>query len=493
MIEQLPVLSVVIPLLAAPLCMLVRESTLARVVAGVASIASFAIFVHLLGRVMSEGVVSYQLGGWPPPLGIEYRFDKLNTFVAMIVSFIAAIIVPFGQSKHSASIPKGREHLVYAAFLLCLSGLLGMCVTGDLFNVYVFLEISSLSAYTLVGLGRDRRAQRAAFSYLLMGTLGGLFFLIGVGMLYQMTGTLNMADLAERLQTVSSVRTMSVAFATLFIGLSIKLAVFPLHQWLPNAYSYSPAKISAFLAATATKVAFYIMLRVVYSIFGRELAFETMNLDQVLLPLSVMAMFVGSIAAVYQQNIKRLLAYSSIAQIGYMTLGLSLNSVEGLAGGIVHVFNHALMKGGLFLVVACFGLRLMSARIDDLRGVGRRMPYTTAAFVVLGLSLIGVPGTVGFVSKWYLIAGSLEAERYIVAFLTLLSSLLAVVYIWRIVELAYFRAPREGAPSNVREVPLTMLVPVWLLAAATIWFGLFTDHSASVAESAALQLLGVQL
>lgn len=490
--EHFPVLVVIVPLLAAPLCLLSRNTTVSRTIAGLASFACFAMICSLLGRVLDEGVVSYELGGWPPPLGIEYRFDRVNTFVALIVAMIATVIVPFGQNPRSASIPEGREYLVYATFLLCVSGLLGMCVTGDLFNVYVFLEISSLSAYTLVALGSERRALMSAYSYLTMGSLGGLFFLVGIGMLYQMTGTLNIHDLADRLADVRGIRTMSVSFAMLFIGLSIKLAVFPLHQWLPNAYTYSPPKISAFLAATATKVAFYVMLRVVFTIFGRDRAFGEMNLHAVLLPLSVAAMFVGSIAAIYQTNIKRLLAFSSIAQIGYMTLGLSFNSVAGLTGGIVHLFNHALMKGGLFLVVACVALRIVSSRVDDFRGLGRRMPLTMAAFVVGGLGLIGVPGTVGFVSKWYLVSAALEQQSYVVAALTLLSSLLAVVYVWRVVEIAYFKTPSaRQAARDVREAPIAMLVPVWILIGATIWFGIFTEHSAEIAEAAAKQLMGI--
>ncbi|MCA8970797.1 MAG: monovalent cation/H+ antiporter subunit D family protein [Planctomycetes bacterium] len=491
MSEHFPVLVVVVPMLSAPLCFLSRNGRAARGISFFALLSCLLMVIHLLGRVLDEGVVSYRLGGWPPPLGIEYRYDQINAFVALIVAFVATVVVPFGQNKKAFRVPAGRTNVIYAVYLLCTSGLLGMCVTGDLFNVYVFLEISSLSAYTLVAIGAERRAMMSAFSYLTMGTIGGLFFLIGIGMLYQMTGTLNIVDLSMRLYDVSSVRTLSVAFATLFVGVSIKLAVFPLHQWLPNAYTYAPPKVSAFLAATATKVAFYVMLRIIFTIFGRERSFEQMNLDRILLPLSIAAMFMGSIAAIYQTNIKRLLAFSSIAQIGYMTLGISLDSLTGLVGGIVHLFNHALMKGGLFLAVACILFRLGSVKIDDMRGIGRRMPWTMGAVVVLGLGLVGVPGTVGFVSKWYLVLGALERELYVVAFLTLVSSLLAVVYVWRLVEVAWFSDPKPGIRmAEVREAPLTMVVPVWALAAATIYFGIFTEHSAGVARLAAAQLFG---
>ena len=274
------------------------------------------------------------------------------------------------------------------------------------------------------------------------------------------------------------------------VGTGIKLAVFPLHQWLPNAYSYAPPVISAFLAATATKVSYYVLARIIFTLFGAAFVFETMGLQRLLMPLSVLAMFLGSAAAIYQTDLKRLLAYSSIAQIGYMTLGLSFANVEGLTGGIVHLFNHALMKGGLFLVVAGIVYRLGSSHIDDLRGIGRKMPITMAAFVVGGLSLIGVPGTVGFISKWYLVLAALQAGSMLIAFMILASSLLAVVYVWRVVEVLYFSGDSEPN-EELRDPPWSMLIPTWALIGATIWFGFQTDVTAGAAADAARMLLEV--
>ena len=250
--------------------------------------------------------------------------------------------------------------------------------------------------------------------------------------------------------------------------------------------------VTAFLAATATKVAYYVLVRFVFSVFGVELAFTNLHLDAVLMPLAIAAMFVGSLVAIFQDNVKRMLAYSSIAQIGYMVLGLSLYSVSGLTGGLVHLFNHALMKSGLFLVMAAVLLRVGSNRIEAFAGLGRRMPLTMAAFVVSGLSLIGVPLTVGFVSKWYLVTGAFESGLWPVAVLILMSSLLAVIYIWRVVEVAYFRQPLEDAPE-IREAPLSLLVPIWVLAGATVFFGIFTSLSVGVASAAARMLLGIEL
>jgi len=351
------------------------------------------------------------------------------------------------------------------------------------------LEISSLSSYALISQGTSRRALTSAIQYLVMGTIGGTFILLGIGMIYMVTGTLNIADMAVQLAGVGPNRTVLVALACIGIGTGIKLAVFPLHIWLPNAYTYAPAIVTAFLAATATKVAYYVLVRFMFSVFGADLAFGALRLDAVLMPLALAAMFAGSIVAIFQDDLKRMLAYSSVAQVGYMVLGLSLVSVTGLTGGLVHLFNHALMKCGLFLVMAAVLLRTGSTHIDAMAGIGRRMPLTMAAFVVGGLSMIGVPLTVGFVSKWYLVKGAIEAGLWPVAVLILLSSLLALIYIWRVVEVAYFREPSDDYP-NVYEAPPTLLGPIWILAGAMIFFGIFTSLSAGTAAAAAEMLFG---
>ena len=486
--DHLPALQVVVPLLAAPICVLIRQPQAVRFVAVLTAWTSLFISASLLETVLAQGPIRYDMGGWAPPLGIEYRVDAANAYVLLIVSGIASVVMPFGLGSANLTVPPHRKHLFYAAFLLCLTGLLGITITGDAFNVFVFLEISSLSAYSLISLGVGRRALTAAFSYLVMGTIGGTFLLIGIGLMYQMTGTLNMADLAVRLPAVSDTRTIHVAFAFITVGVGVKLAVFPLHQWLPNAYTHAPSIVSAFLAATATKVSFYVLARMVFTVFGAAFVFGSLHLDRLLLPLSIAAMFLGSAAAIYQTNVKRLLAYSSIAQIGYMTLGLSLNSELALTGGLVHLFNHALMKGGLFLAVACVTFRVGSARIEDMAGLARRMPWSFAAIVVGGMSLIGVPGTVGFVSKWYLVLGALEQGMWWLALLILLSSVLAVVYVWRLVEVGWFGTPKEGAPAG--EAPPSMVAPTWVLIGLCVVFGLTTDLTAGVAQQAARALMG---
>jgi multicomponent Na+:H+ antiporter subunit D len=482
-------LQVVIPLIGAPACMLVRYRDWSWAVALACCWSTFAVSWLMLQQVLAGGPISYHMGGWAPPLGIEYRVDAVNAYVLLIVSAIASVVMPFARESVRHEFGVRRAYLFYTAFLLCFAGLLGVTITGDAFNLFVFLEISSIASYMLIAMGKDRRALIAAYRYLILGTIAATFIVIGVGLLYHNTGTLNMMDLAERLPHDEAGRSIGAAFAFLVVGISLKLALFPLHLWMPNAYAYAPSMVSAFLAATATKVAVYVLLRFLFTVFNVELSFGVMPLDSILLVLAIIAMFAASIVAVYQNDLKRMLAYSSVAQIGYMVLGISFATALGLTASILHLFNHALMKGGMFLALGCVFYRIGSVHIRDLHGIAKTMPWTMAAFVLGGFGLIGVPLTVGFISKWYLIMAAIERGWWAVAVLVLAASLVAVIYVWRVVEAAYFRPPSEAA-KGATDAPPSMLIPTWILIGASIYFGIDTSLSVGVAKEAAAGLLG---
>ena len=486
--EHLPILQIVVPLMSAPVCVLLRRREWSWGFALLISWICFGMSALLLQRVLQTGTVIYYVGNWAPPWGIEYRIDPVNAFVVFLVALIGSVVLLYAPRSVAAELPGVRANLFYASLLLSMTGLMGMTITGDVFNLFVFLEISALSSYAMIALGRDRRALTASYNYLLMGTVGATFYVIGVGLLYMVTGTLNMVDLAVRLEPVLMTRTVLAAFAFLTVGISLKLALFPLHLWLPNAYAHAPSVVTAFIAATATKVAIYVFLRFFYGIFGAHYTFEVLRLDMVLVPLGLTGVIVASLVAVYQTNIKRMLAYSSIAQVGYMMIGVGLVSVTGLTATLVHMFNHALMKGALFLAMGCIVLRLGACELEDLRGIGKRMPVTMAAFVVGGLSLIGVPLTVGFISKWYLVLAALQRGWWPVAVLVLLGSLIAVAYIWRVVEVAYFHEP-TGRTAEATEAPLSMLIPTWMLVGATLYFGMSSSFTSGVARRGAEVLM----
>ena len=486
MLDHLPALQVIVPLISAPVCMLVTRAVWAWRIATAVSIAAFAMAVLLAREVSSKGVLSYHLGGWVPPLGIEYRIDHLSAYILIIVAATASITMIAAHKSIGQEIADRKSGLFYSAYLLCLTGLLGIVATGDAFNIFVFLEISSLSSYALIAMGRDRRALTASYQYLIMGTIGATFILIGVGLLYMLTGTLNIMDLQQRIPAVIGSRTLHAAFAFLTAGISLKIALFPLHLWLPNAYAYAPSMMTVFLSATATKVSLYVLFRFFFGLFSPEVSFEYFYLGKILLPLSIVAILTASFIAIFQDNIKRMLAYSSVAQIGYMTLGIGLGTQAGSIASLVYLLNHALIKGGLFLAIACVVFRIQSVQLEDFNGLGRRMPWTMSAILLLGLGLIGVPLTAGFISKWYILSAAIEQDRWLSAIVILGGSLLAILYVWKIVEHAYFRpspSPARDIPAT-REAPLTMLVPLWLLVAGNFYLGLDTSFSAGFADTA---------
>ncbi len=490
-LAHLPALQVVVPLLSAPLLVLLQPRGLAWAGATAAGLASFAIAVALTIAVLSGQTQSYEMGGWPAPYGIALTVDAFSALVLLVVTGAGATALLAARPSIDQQIDLERQPLFYSAWLLALAGLVGIVVSADAFNIFVFMEISSLASYILIAGGPNRRALPAVFKYLIMGTIGATFYLIGVGLIYMMTGTLNLADMEVRLGTVTDLNPILVAAGFITIGLALKAAVFPLHVWLPNAYTQAPHMVTVFLAACATKVALYVLIRFDYMVFQTNFEDHLVQFALFAMPLSILGILVASSVAMFEGNLKRLLATSSVAQIGYILLGAGFVSQAGLNASVMHLFNHALAKGGLFLAVACLAYHYRDLRLAQLGGAAARMPLTSAALVVCGFSLIGIPGTAGFISKWLLIVAALESGPWgwaLVAVI-LISSLMAVVYIWRIVEALYFKASVEHN-SPVAEAPLQLLLITWLVALLNIYFGLFPGIPLELANGTATLLAG---
>jgi len=490
---QAPILAIVVPLMGAPISALFRGSVVPWALALILSAISFWFSIELLIHVNTVGAISYELGGWEPPWGIEYVVDPLSAFVMMVISGISTGVLLYARESILKEVSPDRLGMFFAAYLLALAGMMGITVTGDAFNIFVFLEITSLSSYVLIAMGErtDKRALFASFQYLVMGTIGATFILIGVGLLYSMTGTLNIADIASKFDTIADTTPVRAAVGFLIVGIAIKLAMFPFHIWLPNGYTYAPSIITAFFAGTATKVSVYLLIRFIYTMFGKDFSFGEIPLTAMLMTLGVIAFLSMSVVAIFQDNLKRLLAYSSVAQLGYMTVGIALASDMGLIASLTHVFNHAIVKTGLFLTVGSMFYGVGSTYIKDLAGIGQRMPITSFAFVLGGLALIGVPLTPGFVSKWYLVQAALERGDMVGYGLTiamLISSLFAVIYVWRVVEVMYFRPAPDGAER--KEAPLSMMIPCWIFVIAMFYFGIETSVNIGFAEAAASFLMG---
>lgn len=490
--SHLPVLQVVLPLIAAPICVILRQGTFSWFLTTIICFLSFVISCALFNQVQVEGAITYAIGGWVAPWGIEYHVDKLTAYMLLIVNGVAAFVLIGARESLANEIASDRLYLFYTAFLLNLTGLLGVIMTGDAFNLFVFIEIASLSSYAMISIGNDRRCLYAAFRYLVFGTIGASFILISVGLLYVVTGTLNIADLFQRLPDVENTKTLTTALVFFTIGIALKAAIFPLHLWLPDAYTYSPSIVSTFLAGTTTKVFIYVLIRFIYSVFGYEYIFVQESFNFLLMILACGAILYGSYLAIKQDSLKRLLAYSSIAQIGYMVLGISLATELGLAAGLVHVFNHAIIKVTLFLSVAMIIYSHKTDSISQLAGIAKTMPVTMVSFLIAGLSMIGVPLTAGFISKWYLIKASLEAGYWGLVLVIVFSSILAIVYIWKVIEVAYFRqAENETVTQDSnQQIPYFLFLSLLLFVAANIYFGIETSVNVDIAVQIAHGFIG---
>ena len=490
--ENLPVLAIVALILGAAITPILgrKNSNISWLITLLSTLIFFIISLFILKKVFDTGGFSYWFGNWEPPYGIAYVYDPLSAFVLVLLAFLAFSIAIYAKNSLEFEIEEHRITLFYTMYLLFIAGLAGIISTGDLFNLYVFLEIASIASYTLIAVGRRRESLMASFTYLVLGSIAASFIVLGIGYLYMATGTLNMADMAARLEPIYESKLVLIAFAFLIVGLSIKIALFPLHNWLPNAYAYAPSVTSTIMAAIATKVSAYVLIRVMFNVFKPEFEVTVVHVTQILIFLSVLAIITGSLLALSQTDIKKVLAYSSIGQVGYITLGIALMNETAMTGSIIHILNHALMKSCLFMVVGIIVYKTGITHTDKFTGLGKKLPLTMAAFTVAAVSMIGVPLTTGFVSKWYLAMGSLEAGMGFLIPVIMLSSLMTVIYFWRVIDNIWFKVPKDEIKTNENSsVPALMLVPTLIMAVLCIFFGVAAYLPLGIAEHAAAVLL----
>jgi multicomponent Na+:H+ antiporter subunit D len=443
-------------------------------------VGSFSAACNVLLQVLQgSGPIHYRLGDWPPPFGIELVIDHLSGMVLFMVSGAALLTAIYSKHTVEVEIPD-RIHHYYTLYTLLVSGLLGMVATGDVFNLYVLLEISALSSYALLARGRGL-AYIATFKYIIIGTIGASFYLLGVGYLYIKTGTLNMADLSTMLATPEMHQSPSIKIGFIFIilGIWIKMAFFPLQGWLPNAYSCASTTTSCLIAPLMTKVSVYIMIRLMFSVFSADYIFKTLQWQQFMVWMACIAIVVGSVSALAQRNLKRMLCYIVVAEVGYMVGGVWLANSNGFSGAVYHIMSDVMMTLCLFMAVGAVTYKTGETSLEAMRGIFRRMPITAAAFLVGGFSIIGIPPTCGFFSKWYLITGAIETGQFHFVIALLFSSLINAILFFRIIEIGFFSPFDENGHAThqvivVNEAPAMMLVPMVISAASLIIIGLYT-------------------
>ncbi len=474
-----PALLILAPFLAALFCSVFSwlERRLCFPTALLGLFVSLLAALELVLRVRQSGVVQYTMGGWAPPFGIEYRIDALSVLVILIIACIALLNLVASHQAVLRDLPD-RFGTFYAISLLFVTGLFGVAATGDLFNLYVLLEITSLTSYALIAMGDRDRGPLSSLNYLFIGVIGASFYLLGVGYLYIMTGSLNMVDVAGLLPALHDSSAVLVAFVFCMLGIWIKMALFPLHVWLPNAYTYAPVAVSRVIAPLMTKVMVYVMIRLMFTVFGLEYVFEQLDLSRVVVWLASLAVLAGAVMALAQRDLRKMFAYVIVSEIGYMVGGAWLGNELGFTGAVLHILNDALMTFALFLVLGNLLYRLRSVDFQDLQGLFARMPWTMAACVLAGLSIIGVPPTCGFFSKWYLVLAGLEAGAYHFVAALILSSLICAVLFFRIIEIGFFETPAQSMEhqnTRIREAPVCMLIPLGLVSVSLLAVGLSVD------------------
>ena len=465
----LPLLPLVIGAVVALLTALWRP-TEARLVAVVATGSALVISLVGLVEVATVGTLRHELGGWAPPVGIEYVLDPLSAFLAATISLVGLLIAVYPPRVAFGCDPEPGQPL-HALVLLLLTGLMGVVLSGDLFHLFVFIEIYALATYPLVALGGDRGVL-ASLRYLLLGTVASGLYLLGVGFVYFSTGTLNMADASVLLADLSDNPATLGALALIVIGLALKMALFPLHVWLPDAHSSAPPGVAALLAAVQVKAAAYALLRIVHDVFGPAYLVDAINVTTLLTWFGAGGILFGSWLAIRQPDIKRMLAYSTVAQLGYIGVGIGVGTPLAIVAALLHVLNHALMKSGLFLAVGGILDRTHLKTIARYAGLGRKMPWTMGGFAILSLSMVGIPPLAGFWSKWYLIVASLEDGMWPLAVVVGLSSLLTAVYFLRLFERIFVLAPEEQVVADATEPERSIVAPVLVLAALVVAIGL---------------------
>ena len=485
LMDHMPILVILFPLTATLLCPLLCHFSMniaKRIVITALFISVICSVVQLAQVVVSGQAIHYELGGWKVPYGIEFVTDGLNGTVTLLVAVIswttALFSSPFEKRERGSNTLRSAGYYSMLSFLAV--GLLGMSQTGDAFNLYVFMEITAISGYGLIACG-EGKGPIAAFRYLLTGTIGASLYLLGVGFLYAATGTLNMSDLAKYMPEVSDSPLIIFSIGCLIIGFGIKMALFPLHGWQPAAHSYAHPAADPMIAGIMIKVPAYAMLRFFFCIFKSTSPVMETFLD-VLGIMAVMGVLFGSLKALRYDTYNKILAYSSIGQVGYIAMGFAIGNMYGLLGAVLHIISHAFMKAGLFYTSGALKFRYDIHETTQLGQIYRQMPATSLTMTVCALSMIGLPPFAGFFSKWYLALGAIENGQYGFVAVLIASSLLSAIYFFRVLEKLYMDkkdekiAENAGRSNKKLELPWQIIVPMLVAVAAVILIGLFNSY-----------------
>ena len=440
-----------------------RESVsdaLATAVTLILAILSFALIIPL----SEEGIFIYQMGRWLPPWGINLVLDGLSLLMLIIINLVAFLAILYSVSYMKKFTAKSAY---YGLFLLMLAGMNGVVLTGDFFNLFVFLEIAAIASYALVAFGVEAEELEASFKYMVMGSVASVLILFSIGLIYSLTGSLNMAHVGTILQGQNG-NLISFSMILFLAGFGLKAAIMPFHAWLPDAHPSAPAPISAMLSGVLIKaLGVYAILRIFFNVFGMNI-----QLSWILMILGALSMVGGGLLALQQDDFKRLLAYSSISQIGLIMLGVGCGNYWGILGALFHLFNHASFKALLFLNSGAVEYSTGTRELKKMGGLSKVMPFTGATSAIGSLSISGIPPLNGFWSKLFIIMGLVYSGRYVLAVITILVSVLTLAYYLKVQRYAFFGKLGEGL-EKVKEAPPLMCASMVALAIICIGVGIF--------------------
>jgi len=428
-------MSVPLPMfVAVPLVVAFVLPALGKRLKPVATVLANLVTIFLLVlAVMSIGDSRvYEVGNWSIPLGINLVLDGLSSLLLLAISVVSAAAMLF-SIRYMEQYTAKPKYL--SLFLLMVAGMNGVVLSGDVFNLYVFLEIASIASYALVGFGCEHEELEASFKYMVLGTIASTFILFGIALVYANTGSLNMAYIARAIQEMGMNAGLAFALSLFIAGFGLKAALVPFHAWLPDAHPSAPAPISAMLSGVLIKaLGVYALARLVFNVFG-----VSIPVGWVLVGLGLASMVVGGFLALGQGDFKRLLAYSSISQIGYVVLGIGLGAVLlaqeaniawaslAILGGLFHLLNHSVYKSLLFLTSGSVEMATGTRQMTEMGGLADRMPITRAACAVASASIAGIPPFPGFWSKLILVIAAVQARMYWVAAVIVLVSVCTLI------------------------------------------------------------------
>lgn len=488
MIKSLPLISILILFITSFVMPLIKNKSIVKAISLVSMSTVFILSSIIFVFVKNSEAYVYNVGHFGAPVGIEFYVGNIEVLLATVFTFVAVMITWFSIYSIDGDVKESRISLYYLLVNILIASILGLLYTNDIFNAFVFVEIGTIASCGIIVVKDKKENIKATLKYLIMSSLGSGLLLMGIAFLYSITGQLNLTYMHEALIKVyeNYPNAILISLGIFTIGIGVKAAMFPLHSWLPDAHSSAPTSSSAILSSLVLKGYVYLLIKIFYRVFGLDIVTQFPVL-RIILILGSLGMIMGSIFAIFQKELKRVIAYSSVAQMGYIFFGIGLGTELGFTIAIFHMIGHAVTKSALFLISGAIIHNSGHKNVEDLKGIGKEMPLCLFLFLMCALSMVGIPVLPGFVSKWYLALATIETGELIFIIVILASSLLNAVYYFPIIINGFFGEDNlKDKVYKSKEKKLKEMIPVILLVLSMIFVGMVSKNIISIIESGLL-------